>query len=121
MPDSSLFIVTKNLIVLMSAFFLETPVEKIDENSLSKKLGLTIKRVRSKDPYSCSSCKFQTTSKFKLRKHKASEHERILPQCAQCGYSAQNIKELRKHVRDNAACKENPVNEEKGKNHIIQF
>ena len=105
----------------MSAFFLETPVEKIDENSLSKKLGLTIKRVRSKDPYSCSSCKFQTTSKFKLRKHKASEHERILPQCAQCGYSAQNIKELRKHVRDNAACKENPVNEEKGKNHIIQF
>ena len=81
----------------------------------SKKLGLTVKRVRSKDPYSCPSCKFQTTSKFKLRKHNASEHKRILPQCAQCGYSAQNLKELRIHVRDNAACRTNPVNKDKGK------
>ena len=56
-----------------------------------------------------------------MSKHKASEHKRILPQCAQCGYSAQNLKELRKHVRDNPACKINPVKEQKGKNNIIQF
>ena len=87
--------------------------------TLSKKHGLSVKRVRSKDPYSCPSCKFLTTSKLKLRKHKASEHKRILPQCAQCGYSAQNLKELRIHVRDNAACRKNPVIEQKGINHKI--
>ena len=85
--------------------------------TLGKKLCRTVKRVRSKDPYSCPSCQFQTTSKFKLRKHKTCEHKRIRPQCAQCGYSAQNIKELRKHVRDNAPCKANPVNEQKGKSY----
>ncbi|XP_023348933.1 zinc finger protein 142, partial [Eurytemora carolleeae] len=92
---------------------IENLIENANSRTSSKKLGLSEKKIRSKDPYPCSLCNFEATSKIGLRKHKASEHKRILPQCAQCGYSAQNLKELRIHVKNNVACRTNPVNNQK--------
>ena len=102
-------------------FISENLIENANSRTSSKKLGLSEKKIRSKDPYPCPLCNFEATSKIGLRKHKASEHKRILPQCAQCGYSAQNLKELRIHVKNNVACRTNPVNNQKGKKYSIFF